>query len=150
MLLGHDLHLPHHQGSHPTWKTWNFVIYFSRTGRCMEFAQKVGNTWNFNSNLKKKQKFGNSVFCDSLSRCHFWPKSLIYIFVVSTLSTQTQIISQSDHCFYLEIIWKIHGFFCHQRSGNPVPVSSKTKTFSLKQSTLTQTDHYHSWNTLLW
>ncbi len=33
------------QGSHPTWKslkTWNFVIYLSRPGKCLEFAQKVG------------------------------------------------------------------------------------------------------------
>ncbi len=39
------------QGSHPTWKTlktWNFVIFFSRPGRCLEFTQKVVKTWNFN------------------------------------------------------------------------------------------------------
>ncbi len=34
-----------YQGSHPTWKTWNFVIFFSRAGKCLEFAQKVVKTW---------------------------------------------------------------------------------------------------------
>ncbi len=32
------------QGSQPTWKTlqtWNFVIYFSRPGKCMEISQNV-------------------------------------------------------------------------------------------------------------
>ncbi len=37
------------QGSHPTWTTWNFVIFFSRPGKCLEFGQKVVKTWNFNS-----------------------------------------------------------------------------------------------------
>ncbi len=35
------------QGSHPTWKIWNFVIYISRPGKCLEFAQKLWKTWNF-------------------------------------------------------------------------------------------------------
>ncbi len=41
------------QGSHPTWKTWNFVIYFSRSGKCLEFSQKVQKTWNLTQNLEK-------------------------------------------------------------------------------------------------
>ncbi len=40
-----------YKGSHPTRKTWNFVIYFSRPGKYLEFVQKVGKTWNFNSKL---------------------------------------------------------------------------------------------------
>ncbi len=56
------------QGSHPTWKTLetcNFAIYITRPGKCLEFAQKVGNTWNFNSKPRKKMKiykFGVSRF----------------------------------------------------------------------------------------
>ncbi len=42
------------QGSHHTWKTWNFFIFFSRTGKCLEFAQKVAKTWHFNSKPGKK------------------------------------------------------------------------------------------------
>ncbi len=39
------------QGSHPTLKTlktWNVVFYISRPGKCLEFAQIVGKTWDFN------------------------------------------------------------------------------------------------------
>ncbi len=49
------------QGSHATWKTWNFVIFISRPGKCLEFAQKVVKTWNFNSKHVKNLKFSNSV-----------------------------------------------------------------------------------------
>ncbi len=35
------------QGSQPTWKTWNFVTYFSRPGKCQEFADRVGKSLNF-------------------------------------------------------------------------------------------------------
>ncbi len=41
------------QGSHPTWKTWNFVIYFSRPGKRLECAQNMGKKWNFNSKPRK-------------------------------------------------------------------------------------------------
>ncbi len=46
------------QGSYPTlktWKTWNFVIYFSRPGKCPEFAQKVKKKLEFylTQNLEK-------------------------------------------------------------------------------------------------
>ncbi len=47
---------------------------------------------------------------------------MIYVFVISVLSTQTLVQSQIDLGFdwiYLEIAWKIHGILCHQRSGNP-------------------------------
>ncbi len=53
------------QGSHPTWKTWNFVICFSRPGKYLEFAHKLGKTWNFNSKPGKKieiSKFDVSRF----------------------------------------------------------------------------------------
>ena len=43
--INHPLH-----GSHTTWKTlktWNFAIYFSRSGKDLEFAQNVIKTWNF-------------------------------------------------------------------------------------------------------
>ncbi len=53
-------HTPHNwQGSHPTGKTLktlNFVIFFSRPGKCLEFAQKVVKTWNFNSKPGKKNQ----------------------------------------------------------------------------------------------
>ncbi len=111
------------QGSHPTWKTlktWNFVIFFSRPGKCMEFTQKVVKTWNFNPNLEKNLKFANSMFQAVLFKISFTKIIQIYFFVISTLSTQTLIRSQIDlgfHCFYLEITWKIHVILWHKRSG---------------------------------
>ncbi len=98
------------QGSRPTWKTWNFVIFFSRPGKCLEFAQKVVKTCNFNS--KPGKKLANSMFQASLFKMSFTKIILIYFFVIFTLSTQTLIRSQIDlgfHCFYLDITWKIYG-----------------------------------------
>ncbi len=74
------------QGSHPTWKTWNFLIYFFRPGKCLEFVQKVGKTWNFNSKPGKKWNFKISCFHINLSR--FLYKTFIYIYVISKLSKQ--------------------------------------------------------------
>ncbi len=111
------------QASHSTWKTWNFVIFFSRPGKCLEFAQKVVKTWNFNSKPWKNMTFANSMFQASLFMMSFTEINLIYFFVISTLSTQTLIRSQIDlgfHCSYLEITWKILGILCYKRSGNPV------------------------------
>ncbi len=113
------------QGSHLTWKTMktrNFVIIFSRPGKCMQFAQKVVKTWNFNSKPGKNLKFANSMFEASLFKMTFTKIILIYFFVISTLSTQTVFRSKiylGFHCFYMEITWKIHGSLCHKRSGNP-------------------------------
>ncbi len=104
------------QCSHPTWKTlktWNFIIFFSRPGKCLEVAQKVVKTCNCNTNPGKNLKFANSMFLASF-KVLFTKIILIYLIVISTLSTQTLIRSQIDlgfHCFYLEITWKIHGFF---------------------------------------
>ncbi len=96
------------QGSHPTWKTWNFVFFLSRPRKCQEFAQKVVKTWNFNSKPGKNLNFDNSMFQASLFKMSFTKIILIYFFVISTLSTQTLICSQIDlgfHCFYLENTW---------------------------------------------
>ncbi len=124
------------QGSHPTWKTWKFVIFFSRPGKCLEFAQKVVKTWNFNSKpVKKNFKFENSMFETSLFKISFTKIILIYFFVIFTLSTQTLIQSQIDigfHCFTMEITWKIHGILCHKRSGNPASVLTHFKIFIMK------------------
>ncbi len=123
------------QGSHPTWKTWNFVIFFSRSGKCLEFAQKVVKTWNFNSKPRKNLKFANVMFQASLFKMSFIKIILIYFFVISTLSTQTLIRSQINlgfHCFYLEITWKIYGILCQKRSGNPASVLTHFKIFITK------------------
>ncbi len=90
------------QGSHPTWKIWNFVIFFSKPGKCLEFAQKVVKTWTFNSKPWKNMTFANSMFQASLFKMSFTEINLIYFFLISTLSTQTLIWSQIDlgfHCF---------------------------------------------------
>ncbi len=98
------------QGSHPTWKTlktWNFVIFCPS----LEFVQKV---------VKREIcKFYVSSFIFKMS---FTKVIQIYIFVISTLSTQTLIRSQINlgfDYFYLEITWKIRGILCHQIRGNP-------------------------------
>ncbi len=36
---------------------WNFDIYFSRPGKCLEFAQKVGKIWNFSWKPGKNSRF---------------------------------------------------------------------------------------------
>ncbi len=126
------------QDSNPTWKTletWNFVIFFSRPGKCLEFAQKVVKTWNFNSKPGKNLKFANSVFQASLFKMSFTKIILIYFFVISTLSTHILIRSQIDlgfQCFYLEITWKIHGILYHKRSGNPAFVLTHFEIFITK------------------
>ncbi len=80
------------EGSHPTWKTWNSVILFSRPGKCMEFAQKEVKTWNFNSKPGKNTlKCVNSIFQASLFKMSFTKIILIDFFVIFTLSTQTLI-----------------------------------------------------------
>ncbi len=68
------------QGSYPTWKTGNFVIFFSRPGKCLEFAQKVVKTWTFNSKPGKKLKFANSIFQASLFKMSFTKIILVYFF----------------------------------------------------------------------
>ncbi len=59
-----------YQSSHPTWKTRNFVIFFSRPGKYLEFAQKVIKTRNFNSKPGKKT-WNFQILCFKLhfSRC---------------------------------------------------------------------------------
>ncbi len=63
-------------------KTWNYIIYFSRPGKCLEFAQKIG-SWNFNPKPGKRMQFINLVFQNSLYKISF-TKYLIQIFVIST------------------------------------------------------------------
>ncbi len=66
----------------------------------MEFAQKVVKTWNFNSKPGKNMKFANSMFQASLFKMSFTKIILIYLFVISTLSTQTLIECQIDLGFH--------------------------------------------------
>ncbi len=114
-----------YQCSHPTWKTFkicNFVIFFSRPGKWLEFAQKVVKTWNFNSKPEKLEicKFYVSSF--TFQDVIYKNNSDLHLCHIHIINTNTVIQRQIDlgfHCFYLEITWKIHGILCHQRSGNP-------------------------------
>ncbi len=75
------------------------------------------------------------MFQASLFKMTFTKIILIYFFVKSTLSTQTLIQSQIDlgcHCFYLEIIWKIHGILYYKRNGNPASVLTHFEIFITK------------------
>ncbi len=128
------------------WKPGILSLCFSRPGKCLEFAQKVVKTWNFNSKPGTNLKFANSMFQASLFKISFTKIILIYFFVISTLSTQTLIRSQIDlgfHCFYLEITWRIHGILCHKRSWNPASLLTHFEffitnicTWNLAQQTL--------------
>ncbi len=104
-------------------KAWNFVIYFSRLGECLNFAHKVGRTWNFNAKPEKNHDI--CKFCVlkfTFQDVIYKKKNPIYFFDISTLWTETLIQSQIDmgfNYFFLQITWKIHGFSCPQRSGYP-------------------------------
>ncbi len=132
-------YLPHSGGkcwqTCAPWKTWNFVIFFSRPGKCLEFTQKVVKTRIFNSKPGKNLKFVNSMFQALLFKMSFTKIILIYFFVKSKLSTQTLIQSQIDlgfHSFYLEITWKIHGILFHKRIRNLASVLTHFKIFPKK------------------
>ncbi len=109
------------------------ILSFSFPG--LENAWNLLKKWYFNSKPGKNFKFANSMFQASLFNMSFTKIILIYFFVISTLSTQTLIQSQIElgfHCFYLEITWKIHGFLCHRRSGNPASVLTHFEIFITK------------------
>ncbi len=76
------------QGYDSTCKTWIFVIFFSRPGKCLEFAQKVVKTWNFNSIHEKNLKFANSMFRASLFKMSFTKNNsdlfLCHIYIINT------------------------------------------------------------------
>ncbi len=73
----------HKQGFHPTLKTSNFVVYFSKLGKYHEFAQKVGESWNFNSKPGKTCTF-------SVSRFTFQDVIYKYISITSLLYVHYQ------------------------------------------------------------
>ncbi len=52
-----------------------FVICFSRHGKCLEFAEKVGKTWNFNSKPGQNVKFVNLMFPGSHFKMSFTEKN---------------------------------------------------------------------------
>ncbi len=111
------------------------LLFFPRPGKCLEFAQKVVKTRNFNSKPGKHLKSANSMFPASLFKMSLTKIILIYFFDTSTLSIQTLIQSQIDlgfHCFYPEITWKIQGILCHKRSGNPASVLAHFEIFITK------------------
>ncbi len=87
------------QGSHPTWKTWktlNFVIFFSKPGKCLEFAQKVIKTWNFNSEPGQKLKL-RILFQTSLFKMLFTKINLTYM-------TLSYLHYQHKHWFEAKLI----------------------------------------------
>ncbi len=107
------------QSSHPTWttlKTWNFGIFFSRPGKCMEFAQKSVKTWNFNSKPWKTWNLQCYVLSFTFQDVIYKNNSDLHLCNMYIINTNIVIRSQIDHgfhCFYLEITWKIHGILCH-------------------------------------
>ncbi len=108
------------------------VFFFSRPGKCLEFAWKVVKHGILTQNLEKNLKFANFMFQASLFKMSFTKIILIYFLVISILSTHILIRSQSDlgfHCFYLEINWKINGILCHKRNWKPASVLTHFKIF---------------------
>ncbi len=85
-----------------TLKTWILSFNFSRSGKCLEFIQKVREkTGSWTQNLGKKTCILWMFFWDSLSGCHlqkiFWCPSLLYL--------HYQHKHLGFHCFYLENTW---------------------------------------------
>ncbi len=112
-----------YQGSHPT---WNFVIFFSRPGKYLEFAPKVVKTW------KKNLKFANYVLS-------FAFQDIIYKNNSDFNTSLSYLHYQHKHWFkakltldFITFTWKIHGIMCHKRSGNPASVLAHFKIFITK------------------
>ncbi len=122
LISNHDL--LSRQGSHPSWqtlKTWNFPFTLPGLENIWNLLKKWVNSGIFNS---KPGHFFCCKYC--VSRFTFqnviYPKNLIYMFVISTYSTQPLIQSQINRGFHflpLELTWKIHGILCYQRNGSP-------------------------------
>ncbi len=82
------------QGSHPTWKTLNtcnLVIYFSRSGKCLEFAQKMEKTFNFISKPGK-----NFIFNSKFSVLRFTFQNIIYKYI--SFTSLLYLHYQHKHC----------------------------------------------------
>ncbi len=93
------------------------ILLFTFSG--VENHWNVFKKWENPGILTQNQEFGVSRFT---FQDVIYKKTLIYIYVIATLSTQTLIQSQINmrfHCYYLEITWKIHGILSHQKNGNP-------------------------------
>ncbi len=92
-------------------------------------------TWNFNSKPGKNLKFANSMFQASLFKVWFSKKKsdllLCHIYIINTYTDSKPNWPGFD-CFYLEVTWKIHGIFCHNRSGNPASVLNHFEIFTTK------------------
>ncbi len=76
------------QGSHLTWITWNSVIYFSRPGKCLEFAQNVGKMPGIlTQNLGGGGINSIGKFC--VSRCHLQNKPYLHFYHIYIINTHT-------------------------------------------------------------
>ncbi len=98
---------------HLLFQAWKMSGICSKSKKSLEFFSKPGG-----KKPLEFKKFGVS----RLTFQHVFTKNIIYIYIISKLSTSTLIHSKFNlrfNCFYLEITWKIHGISCHQRGGNP-------------------------------
>ncbi len=96
-------------GFPPNLENLEFVIIFSRPGKCLEFVQKVVKTWNFNSKPWKNLKFANSVFKVSLFKMSFYKENsdlhLCHIYIININIVIWSQIDLGFHCFYLGNTW---------------------------------------------
>ncbi len=104
-----------------TLKTWNFYIYFSRPGKCLEFAQKVEKPRILAENLEKTFfKFGDSritfqdVIYKAKSDLHF-----SHIYIINTNSDSKSNWYRISLLFPAKNLENTWIYFCHQRSVNP-------------------------------
>ncbi len=109
----------------------NFVDVYIRI--CLEFAYKLGKTWNVYSKPCKSLKFVNLMFPDSLFKMSFRKiinLHLCHIYIITMIWSK---IDMQIHYFYLKITWKIHEILCHRRIENP-DVEHREVFFYLKES----------------
>ncbi len=118
-----------YQGFHPTWKTlnmlktWNFVIFFSRPGKCWNLFKKWLKLGILTQNLEKLEicKFYVSrfTFQDVIYKNNF-DLHLCHIYIIQKKWFEAKL--NLDFIVFTWITWKIHGILCHKRSRNTASV----------------------------
>ncbi len=131
--LSYASHLNTYTGFPPYLVNLEFCHFPFQAWKMPGICSKVVKTWNVNSKPWKNLQFANSMFQVSFFKMSFTKIILIYIFVISTLSTQTLIRSQP----WISLLLPRNNLdnkliLCHKRRGNPASVLTYFEIFYIK------------------